>query len=207
MAECFRQKREDVCCESYIRNFENTKLVEWNRLPGAQNRADRGMRAIEIATSLWLNGPAWLRDIEDQWPEATPQRPIVEDKLEKTQLVALLPNKPLEIQRERFTSWTNLVPNICYILRWRSPNQLKGPVSLDEYQTAEQMVIKMVQKEAFLTEIETVTKNKERSSKSSIAQLCPFIDDKGIMRARGLIIQSGFRVRYKTSIFSAIKTP
>ena len=41
--------------------FENTNLGEWNYIPGAQIPADlgtRGMRAKEIATSVWLNGPA-----------------------------------------------------------------------------------------------------------------------------------------------------
>ena len=81
--------------------------------------------------------------------------------------------------------WRKLVHIICNILRWKSPNQLKGPFSLDEYQKAERMIFKLVEKK---------TERKELSSKPSIAQLCPIIDDNGLMGARGrwAIIQSGF---------------
>ena len=72
MAECLRQKTAD--------------------------NGTRGMRANEIATSVWLNGPAWLREKEAQWPKATTQHIIVEDTLEITQVVTLMPNNSLEIQ-------------------------------------------------------------------------------------------------------------
>ena len=114
--------------------MKNTKLDERNHLPGAQNPVDlgtRGKRANEIATRVWLNGSAWLRENEAQMPKATTQRHIVEDKLEITQVVASLPNKPLEIQWEQFRSWTKLVHAICYA-SLENLNQLKGPISLDE---------------------------------------------------------------------------
>ena len=53
--------------------LENTKLGEWTHFPGAQNPADlgtRGMRANEIASSVWLNGPAWLSENEAHWLKA-----------------------------------------------------------------------------------------------------------------------------------------
>ena len=65
-------------------------------------------------------------------------------------------------------------------------------MSLDEYQKTERMIFKLVQKEAFPTEYAALTERKELSSKSSIAQLCPFIDDNGIMRARGRLSKADF---------------
>ena len=63
---------------------------------------------------------------------------------------------------------------------------------MDENQKAERMKFNLVQKEAFPTEYAALTDRKELSSKSSIAQLCPFIDDKGIMRARGRLYKADF---------------
>ena len=170
-------------------------MGEWNHIPGAQNPAHldtRGMRVNEIVTSVWLNGPAWLRENEAQWPKFSTQRTVNEDTLGITQVVTLMPDKPLEIQWEIFSSWIKIVHIICYIIRWKSLNQLKGPMSLDEYQKAERMMFKLVQTEAFPTEYVAFTEKKEFSSKSSIAQLCPFIDKNGIMRARGRLSKADF---------------
>ena len=89
--------------------MENTKQGEWNHMLGAQNPADlgtRGMRANEIASSVWLNGPAWLSENVAHWPKAIAACIKVEDCSETSQVGSLLPNKPLEIQWERFGSWT-----------------------------------------------------------------------------------------------------
>ena len=195
MAECFRQKQQIFGANRIGEILENTKLGEWNHIPGAQNRAHfgtRGMRANEIATSVWLNGPAWLRENEAQWPKATTQRTIVEETLEIAQMVTLMPNKSLEKQWERFSSWTKLVHTVCYTLRCKNFNQLKGPISLDKYHKAERKIFKLVQKEAFPTEYAALTKKKELSLKSSFFQLRTFIDDNGIMRARGQLSKAEF---------------
>ena len=54
------------------------------------------------------------------------------------------------------------------------------------------MIFKLVQKEAFPTEFVALTGKKELSSKASVAQLRPFIDDNGIMRARGRLSKADF---------------
>ena len=63
-----------------------------------------------------------------------------------------MPGKPLEIQWERFTSWTRFIHTSCYIQRWRRSNRVRGLVSLDEYHYAERITFKLNQKESFTTE-------------------------------------------------------
>ena len=94
----------------------------------------------------------------------------------------LLQNKPIQIQWEKFSSWTLLVHTICYILRWKSLNQLEGPISLDEYQNSG---ANDIQKDASPTEYAAWTEKKESLSESNIVHLCPFIDDNDFIRARG----------------------
>ena len=143
--------------------MENTKLGKWNHIPCTQNPADldtRGMRANEIASSLRLNGPAWLVVNKAHWPKATAACTIVEDTSETSQVVTLLPNKLLEIQWERFSSWIKLILTICYILRWRSSSRVGGLISLDEYHYAERITFKLIQKESLTTEYDSVVNGK-----------------------------------------------
>ncbi|XP_028414386.1 uncharacterized protein LOC114537537 [Dendronephthya gigantea] len=50
-----------------------TDKESWNHCPGAMNPADipsRGIRVDEmVSNSLWWNGPAFLRQPEDEWPK------------------------------------------------------------------------------------------------------------------------------------------
>ena len=119
----------------------------------------------------------------------------------------LLPNKPLEIQWERFSSWTKLIHTICDILRWRRRNQNRGVISLDEYHYAERITFKLIQMESFTTEYDTLVNGKEFSSKSNIAQLCPFIDNQGILRARGRLSKADFEFDTKHPILLPSKHP
>ena len=122
-------------------------------------------------------------------------------------MVTLLPNKPLEIQWERFSSWTKLIHTICYILRWRRRNQNRGVISLDEYHNAERITLKLIQKESFTTEYDTLVNGKELSCKSNIAQLCPFIDNQGTMRARGRLSKADIEFDTKHPILLPSKHP
>ena len=165
------------------------------------------MRANEIASSVWLNRQAWLVENEAHWPKATASCTIVQDNSETSQVVTLLPNKTPQIQWERFSSWTKLIHTICYILRWRSSNRVRLLISLDEYHYAERITFKLMQKESFTTEYDTLVNGKELSSKSNIAQLCPSLDDQGIMRARGRLSKADFKFDTKHPIVLPSKHP
>ena len=61
----FEKKQQILFANPIGGNLKNTKLGEWNHIPGAQNLADlgtRGMGANEIASSMWLNGLTWLSE-------------------------------------------------------------------------------------------------------------------------------------------------
>ena len=206
----FEKKQQIFVANRIGKILENTKLREWNHVPGAQNPEDlgtRGMRANEISSSVWLNGPAWLVENEAHWPKATAACTIVEDFSETSQVVTILPNKPLEIQWERSSSWTQLIHTICYILRWRNSKRVRGLISLDEYHNTEQIIFKLVQKESFTTECDNLVNGKEFSHKSNVAQLCLFIDNQGIMRGRGRLSKADFEFDTKHPILLPSKHP
>ena len=79
------KKQQDFVANRIGENLENTKLGEWNHIPGRQNLADlgtRGMRAKEIASIAWLNGPAWLSENATHWSKGTTACINVEDASE-----------------------------------------------------------------------------------------------------------------------------
>ena len=158
------------------------------------------MRANETASSARLNGPSWLSENEVHCPKTTAACTYTDGTSENSQVVTRLPNKPLEIQWEPFSSWTELIHSICYVLLWRSSNPVKGLISLDEYHNTEQIIFKLVQKEAFTTENETLIIKEELSSKLHIAQFCPFLDEQGTMRARGRLSKADFKFDTKHPI-------
>ena len=71
---------------------------------------------------------------------------------------------------------------------------------MDEYHNAEQIIFKLFQKEAFTIEFETLVNRKELSSKSNISQLCPSLDEQGIMRERGILSEADFEFDTKHPI-------
>ena len=78
---------------------------------------------------------------------------------------------------------------------------------MDEYHYAERITFKLIQKESFTTEYDALVNGKELSSKSNIAQLCPFLDDQGIMRARGRLSKADFEFDTKHPILLSSKHP
>ena len=83
--KAFEKKQQVFVANRIGEILENTKLREWNYIPGAQNTVDRGtrgMRANEIASSVLLKGPAWLVENEAHLAKATAACTFVEDTSE-----------------------------------------------------------------------------------------------------------------------------
>ena len=92
-------------------------------------------------------------------------------------------------------------------LRWRSSNRVGGLISMDEYHYAEQITFELIQKESFDSEYDTLVNGKNLTSISNIGQLCPFIDDQGILRARGRLSKADFKFDTKHPILVPSKHP
>ena len=56
--------------------FFNSNIDPWRHVDGTLNPADIGTRGNfvrELEENEWFKGPAWLRDKEDAWPQASPK--------------------------------------------------------------------------------------------------------------------------------------
>ena len=182
--------------------LEKTQLVEWNYVFGIQKPASLRMlvlRAKEVATRVWANGPDWLQEKDELWPKATIDFNTVENTSELSEDANVMPSKTLEIQWENFNSWRKLVNTLAYILRWRNRNLINGSISLEVYKKVEPIIFRLVQKKTFYFGYEELTDEKQLSSKPHVAR--PFIFSRGIIRARGRLSQPILSMTQNVSFF------
>ena len=61
----------------------NNQIVTFKHVPSEDNPADlatRGKSPRELSSSIWWNGPHWLKESEEQWPNS--KTPEVDNLLE-----------------------------------------------------------------------------------------------------------------------------
>ncbi|XP_062707432.1 uncharacterized protein LOC134287995 [Aedes albopictus] len=182
--------------------LETTDLRDWRWVPTKLNVADDGTKWKTSpdfsASSRWFHGPDFLWEPEEQWP-ISPQ-PV------KTTDTELRPHlhlhfKALEpiIDTSRFSQWRTLLKTTAYVFRairnmQRTTRQLPkayGPLTRDELTNAESYLHQTAQRCSYEEEIAILsTKHQGSSSKgiskgSTLYRLCPFMDEKGVLRIRG----------------------
>ncbi|XP_062703794.1 uncharacterized protein LOC134286224 [Aedes albopictus] len=181
--------------------LETTPLRDWRWVPTKLNVADDGNKwkgsPDFSASSRWLHGPEFLREPEEKWP-ISPQ-PV------KTTVTELRPHLHLHFQTlesiidtSRFSRWLCLLKTTAYVFRAirnmlrtiRQSPKAYGPLSRDELIMAESYLYKIAQRCTYEDEIAILSTKQEPSSKeisrsSSLYRLCPFMDEKGVLRIRG----------------------
>ncbi len=167
-----------------------TSPEQWRHVPGKQNPADlatRGLSATELADStLWLEGPPFLKGDESAWP-STPSRPTTvsdhcETRVTQTHL-GNVTNVSLEIDPNNFSSFHRLCRVTAWIRRYmanckRRSNETRqrGRVLLPaEILHSEQFWIKQAQKDGFPQGART----------GCLLRLNPKNDSNGLLRMDG----------------------
>jgi hypothetical protein len=90
--------------------------------PGSDNPADflsRGLHVHVLSTSkTWWNGPVWLRDDPDNWPQDihTEHSSIPEKRSMPRQTLTVCTRAPL-LEVHKFSSYTKLLRVVAWILR------------------------------------------------------------------------------------------
>ncbi|XP_025192629.1 uncharacterized protein LOC112592689, partial [Melanaphis sacchari] len=171
--------------------LELTNTSQWNYVRTNKNPADmisRGTNVKEISTSrLWWTGPDWL-SVSDEFWEQVPrsilkEEEIPEQRIIRFALVGVQSNKELV---QHFSSWSRLKRATAWLQRFivylktkRVPS--KGHLSVKELQLAEACILKQVQAECFLDELQNLKSERELRSDSKLKSLHPFIKDELIL--------------------------
>lgn len=161
---------------------ENTSPSQWRYVDTGENPADhasRGLIASEILSTNWLSGPEFL------WKERVPEGPtpsiniLVGDpevKTCKTFATKVSDHTDILNRLSRFSSWTTLVKVVARIKRLASrPKCLAKVVTVTECESAVEAVTKLVQQQAFSTEMKALEAGKNLPSLSSLRHLDPIL--------------------------------
>jgi len=169
----------------------------WNYVSTNDNPADPASRGLlpkaMLSSSIYWNGPEFLRLPEDQWPQskfiplAPEQLPEIRPNVTMTLAVNVYPSS-LEFI-DRFSSLARMLRVLSYISRYlchrlrRQPVRI-GPITFAERENALSIAVQRTQQHYF-ADLLKMLKIKAVISPPSLAQLAPYVDEKGIIRVGG----------------------
>ncbi|XP_062538894.1 uncharacterized protein LOC134207184 [Armigeres subalbatus] len=182
----------------------STEQREWRWVPTKLNVADLatkwGSSPQLTMDSPWFQGPTFLKDPEEDWPQ---QRTITSTDEELRPAHFLFAHFDPIVDLARFSSWTKLHRATAYVLRFVDNIRRKkqglalelGVLNSDKLRRAEEMLWKLAQVEAYPDEVAVLATSQGPPDRrhvvvkksSNIYSKWPFIDERGILRSRGRI--------------------
>ncbi|KAL0883544.1 hypothetical protein ABMA27_015698 [Loxostege sticticalis] len=196
----------------------------WRHVPGDKNPADLASRGVNPksiqAASLWWEGPSFLTEDSEQWPQTIGAKNVLElperKSSKSTQKSTFLQtniqlktttlhsskssnttslNNYKIVDFDKYSNFTRLHRSTAYVLRFihnlrHKNSKLTGPLSATELETALTLLIKQHQIECFPTEIKILINKQTLPSKSRILSLSPFINEDGILCVGGRLQNS-----------------
>lgn len=169
-----------------------TDEKEWRYVPTKLNVADDATKWINYnmpqPDNRWFTGPDFLKLKSDEWPK---ERVV---PIEETILMINDHNIQLTsvaaIHPEKFSSYRRLVRTIAtvskYLVKLRGI-KTTSYLTAAELNYAESLVLRSAQWDCFRDEVISLTNNQPLPKESKLAQLSPYIDERGVIRMRGRI--------------------
>ncbi|XP_075163040.1 uncharacterized protein LOC142235664 [Haematobia irritans] len=168
----------------------------WRHVPTIENPADlatRGVTPLELkASTLWWEGPPWLKGPESYWPV---NKLLPETSLESKPLKTHIARSTIEEDfLSRFSSLSRAVHVTAYIFRFfrkTHPITKKSVCFESKRLTAAELtfvryrLMSLSQRMHFAREYACLSRMKKLESNSSILSLTPFLDKDSLIRANG----------------------
>lgn len=168
---------------------ELTEPNQWRWLPTQGNPADDATRPYSNTikeTDRWFTGPAFLHEQEHKWPTETATEQEEEDK--EAVYVAVNEDPHCLPDAARFSSYERLVRATARVLFFIDRCRRRSTtLNLGHIEKAEKLLIRRAQREDFAEDVQRLEEQKPLRMTSRLHKLDPFIDDEGIIRARGRI--------------------
>lgn len=161
---------------------------QWFHVSTKMNPADcasRGVLPIALVNdTLWYSGPSFLREKEVQYIKPKDNNVTLEQVI-KTNIATV----PEESLFTRFSSLQRLQRVLAYCRRFTKKDKTNARyLQKKELDDVLQRCLKITQKEHFETEYNLLeTKGTIQGQHSKLKTLCPYLDDKGLIRVSGRI--------------------
>jgi transposase InsO family protein len=172
--------------------LEHSSVDQWKHVPGEQNPADcgtRGMAPSDLKSSIWLNGPAFLKEPESLWPEQKLEMLDQQVEASTTNKINAKATEPL-IQWSRFSNFRRLVAVVARVYMVCTGQRRSSGPTADDLTYATRLIWKLVQRESFSEELHALEKGNGMPIKSRITTMSPFLAADGLIRAKGRLRKS-----------------
>ncbi|XP_036340574.1 uncharacterized protein LOC118749914, partial [Rhagoletis pomonella] len=163
---------------------EWTENVIWKHVPTAHNPADIASRSCtvdEMRQSIWFNGPRFLTQGEDNWPNNPhfkPPEDMENLEIRKAKPLVLLSSKKsciINTLIENCSTYLKIVRILAYVYRFLSPTEKEPQITAKELEMSFLKIVEVIQHEEFENEIKCL-KNSSSVNKQ-IQKLNPFVQD------------------------------
>lgn len=194
VALCWVRSSKDLENKYVARRVNQIKKIlkpgDIHHVRTADNPSDCISRGVYpdalIKHPLWFTGPAFLQGELPYTPfrqklEETVAHVTVDDSTDDNCTNCDYVN--------RFSSYSKMINTIARCIRWKT--KVKGPLSVEELQHAEEAVIRKVQQTLYKKQLALISKGQPVELRHMLSTLDPFIDpESGILRAGGRIERS-----------------
>ena len=185
---------------------------QWRHVRTVMNPADlptRGMSIKDLKKStLWWDGPGFLKHSEEVWPEteieanlqATKEVRMSHVKKNSADRVILLAIGPesWRLHPERFSSWLRLTRVHawvnCFIENCRAPLMARsdGELKAQEICNAEFKIVQETQESTFAVEYKALMNQKPIPSNCKLLSIKLMLDEYGVMRSDGRLMHTDY---------------
>ncbi|GBO46709.1 hypothetical protein AVEN_268596-1 [Araneus ventricosus] len=205
---CWLQK-EPCYLKTFVANRVSemqkiTNVDQWGHVSSHDKPADLISRGVDpdrlSESSLWWSGPEFLT--HDSYPERDiPSTVIQNDFSNELKNSNCSDSKCFSVFSDGVNNFANglidLSNNYCKIIRILSyiyrfinncknkSERKKGPLESGELKVSELFVLKQVQNEHFVKDVNSLRKKGEVSKESQLRKLHPFLDTSGLVRVGG----------------------
>lgn len=169
----------------------------WKHVPTRDNPADlnsRGLSAQDLLSStLWIEGPPWLKRDEEEWPAQ--QTHETEEERSKTSVHTTTSSEDWDAL-SHFSSWSRIIRVFGYVrrfvntTRFRTRSPRTAVLTATELRDAERTILRAVQRNSFANEISALAHKKPLPRRSPLLPLNPFVDQDGVIRVGGRLRKS-----------------
>ena len=178
-------------------------------VPSKANPADlisRGSTPQDLARCpSWWHGPTWLTLPRDQWPAQAPVQSRDTSELKHCHVVVAT-NDLAEDILTKSDSYTRTVRTIAYVLIFINNSKPKqatckrtSPLAPTEIDDALVTCIKLLQANAYASEINALQQDQPVPAASFVLSLRPFLDARGLLRVGGRLRNALFALRRQAS--------
>ncbi|XP_076384529.1 uncharacterized protein LOC143263451 [Megalopta genalis] len=189
-----------------------TDINAWRHVRSHNNPADllsRGQAPAQfIKNQHWRHGPTWLSTHKSTWPETIFE--IWEDVPERKRLTCFTATIKCSSSRtntgatdppgfqhtsqrgpKQYSRSGRMLKHVtAYCLRFKNPRAFRGPLTIEEIQSATVRILQLAQATAFALDLRSLRSGTELHKKSKLLPLNPFIDHQGLLRVGGRLVNS-----------------